>query len=786
MLRGNQVVGALIAWLAGLVLSASPAVAQLEASFLTQQGRLFEVDGVPVQGEVTLHFTLYADDKGETTLWEETQKTAADDGYISVRLGAEKALDASIFDGSIRYLGMKVNDDPEEMAPLQALVAVPYAFRAGSVTGAVNATSLTVGGTTVIDSKGKLAASALSTALADGDIASGLSCDPGKIAIATASGWECGDDEDADTLGELLSSCTNGQVAKKVSGAWACGAGAGLVATGTPGNGAFAMFYGGGGDTLGESPVFESTGSVTIQPKLSGSFGVGQFRFVANAESPNFVGGHLVNAAGAAYGAVIAGGGSMALKNEVTDAFAVVGGGRGNRAGDNDGNETDRVCATVAGGEGNTASGKWSAIGGGSSNEAAGEAATVGGGDSNQALGTKSTVAGGAGASARGDYSTVAGGQGNGAAGEYSTIGGGQLNVAGQESPARDYVTIGGGKGNSALGDYSTISGGQGNQIPATGATHATIGGGQANKANGQESFVGGGYNNTASAMRATVVGGNDNTATGSNAAILGGYHNDASGSGATVTAGSYNIASGNRSVAGGVLATAGLMGCHVWNMPAPDGSGDATNGVALDCGEPSQWVARAGGGFYFFTDNTLTGPGSGPGYTAKIYAGPGDGSWTQTSDRNKKTAFERVDPKDALARVARLPITTWQYKEARSGARHMGPMAQDLWAEFHLGDGETHITDVDAHGVALAAIQGLDAIAKEQAAAMRVQATHLKQLRAENASLRTRLDRIEARIGSPTTQAGLVGWPPSGAALVTSGLCAVGLAIGRRSKERS
>jgi len=38
-----------------------------------------------------------------------------------------------------------------------------------------------------------------------------------------------------------------------------------------------------------------------------------------------------------------------------------------------------------------------------------------------------------------------------------------------------------------------------------------------------------------------------------------------------------------------------------------------------------------------------------------------------------------------------------------------MGPMAQDLYAAFGLGESDTGITTIDADGVALAAIQGLN-----------------------------------------------------------------------------
>lgn len=39
----------------------------------------------------------------------------------------------------------------------------------------------------------------------------------------------------------------------------------------------------------------------------------------------------------------------------------------------------------------------------------------------------------------------------------------------------------------------------------------------------------------------------------------------------------------------------------------------------------------------------------------------------------------------------------------------HIGPMAQDFNAAFQLGESDRAITTVDADGVALAAIQGLN-----------------------------------------------------------------------------
>ena len=77
-------------------------------------------------------------------------------------------------------------------------------------------------------------------------------------------------------------------------------------------------------------------------------------------------------------------------------------------------------------------------------------------------------------------------------------------------------------------------------------------------------------------------------------------------------------------------------------------------------------------------------------------------------SDRALKADLASVDGQAMLARVASLPIQSWRYRTEESAIRHIGPMAQDFAAAFHVGDDDRHIHVVDGQGVALAAIQGL------------------------------------------------------------------------------
>ena len=67
------------------------------------------------------------------------------------------------------------------------------------------------------------------------------------------------------------------------------------------------------------------------------------------------------------------------------------------------------------------------------------------------------------------------------------------------------------------------------------------------------------------------------------------------------------------------------------------------------------------------------------------------------------------------LNALAAIPIQSWNYKTQDAAIRHLGPMAQDFQAAFHVGENNTTISTVDAQGVALAAIQGLYGLVKDK-----------------------------------------------------------------------
>jgi hypothetical protein len=126
-------------------------------------------------------------------------------------------------------------------------------------------------------------------------------------------------------------------------------------------------------------------------------------------------------------------------------------------------------------------------------------------------------------------------------------------------------------------------------------------------------------------------------------------------------------------------------------------------------------------------------------------------GTVTGSSDRNVKENFAGINPREVLDKVAALPISRWNYKN-ETDVPHLGPMAQDFYAAFAVGLDDKHISMVDADGVALAAIQGLNqkVESKSDEAERRIQA-----LEGKNAELKARLEKLERLLTREHDQSG-------------------------------
>ncbi len=495
-------------------------------------------------------------------------------------------------------------------------------------------------------------------------------------------------------------------------------------------------------------------------------------------DSPNLIGGYSGNEVlSSVIAATIAGGGENSYPNRVTDTHGSVGGGRNNTAGDGAGTISDAAYATVSGGAGNTAGALYASVGGGQQNSASSVYATVSGGYQNTITqGTDHTIGGGQGNSIasftghstiaggyqndiQDDSATIGGGEDNTVSGAAATIAGGSTNVA-----SGDYSTVTGGANNSTsalyaqvggwmnttAGDYSVINGGLANTISSLGDS-GTIGGGGSNQVSKQYATVSGGQNNSATEAGATVAGGASNEATGDYAAVVGGFTNTAPGLYATVLGGYNNTASGKyalafgedctasaeTSIALGSMAQAQHIGAFVWS---DEGSGvaGATSRAA------NTFTIRATGGVYIETAVDTSGNA-----TAGIELPAGASAWQALSfpsDRNKKEAFEEIDPAAILDAVINLPLKEWQYTNQTHVIRHIGPMAQDFHEAFGVGESDQLIHPLDTAGVSLAAIQQLHVEITEKEATIQSQAKQIEALEARLTALEAHVLKAQSR----------------------------------------
>ncbi len=292
--------------------------------------------------------------------------------------------------------------------------------------------------------------------------------------------------------------------------------------------------------------------------------------------------------------------------------------------------------------------------------------------------------------------------------------------------------------------------------------------------------MIGGGKSNIASGLYATVGGGYTNIVSGTVATVGGGFSNETSANYATIPGGYDNTAQGAYSFAAGRRAKANHAGSFVW--------GDSTD-ADVASQRDNQFFVRAKGGALFDdrSGNWVNIWNDGAGKLINTSTGAylsTSGAWTNTSDREAKANFAAVDAQEVLARLAAIPIQTWNYKSQDPSVRHIGPVAQDFYAAFGVGEDDKHISTVDADGVALAAIQELYQLLQEreaQVASLRSQVTSLRSQvasqQAEIDDLGTRLATLEQQSVTRNPQSAIsLDWPLLGGLIV-----AVGVVIQRR-----
>lgn len=482
----------------------------------------------------------------------------------------------------------------------------------------------------------------------------------------------------------------------------------------------------------GSNPALNFLGTTDAQPLVLRTRNVQSLRlepstvlFNGASITANVIGGSSANSVNAGVrGATIAGGGmpigdsdpsfTSEGPNRVTDAYGTVGGGFSNRAGDDAGSATDSFAATVSGGISNTASGQFSSIGGGTGNDASGFGSTAGGGGSNNATDVWSAITGGLFNTASGQYSSVAGGFENTANGRYSMVGGGYRNCAG--------------------GHYSWASGHRAKVRPGS------------ESGAGGDGCIGTALSGDDDGDNGTFVWADDQgpdfVSTGQRQFLIRAQGGMAINTN-TPAAGAALTVNGNVAVATTGSLSFGSQTRQMLNLWGPAGYGI---GVQSD-----RLYFRSFSGFSWFQGgvHSDTADNAGTGGTLRMrLSNTGQlqtttGTISTLSDARLKDQV--ADYTGALDQINALRPVSYHYRDAGKAAfqpegTHLGFIAQEVQQVFPqwVSEGEDGHLMLSMRGFEAVAVRAIQELSAENDA-----------VRAENAELRARLDRIEQLLGA-------------------------------------
>jgi hypothetical protein len=780
-------------------LGASPCWSEIP-HLISYQGMLIDNAGDPLNGDYQLTFSIYDQPSGGTALWTEVHDgVTIEDGLFNVILGSDIALASSVFDDTVRYLGIKVGTD-QELTPRLRLTSVGYAYRAEWADTAAYAQ---VSATSEADSDWTISGSDMYSAVT-GNIGIGTTSpnavlevvgtgiadhlrltntsNPGPAIYLNAANkdwviWGTNPGADAgdkslvfrdytaaqnrmmiDSLGNVGIGTVNPSQMLDVAGTvqmlgfkMPTNASDGYILTSdADGRGSWQPASGG-------TSRWTLTDSVLYTNDYWGIARGGAGNAVYNDSAHTMVNFGVSCTTGLEVSAIYYSTVSGGSKNAALNSWCTVGGGERNRASGGHAtisggyiNNATREHAAVLGGRGNTAGGWAATVGGGLDNTAGALYAGVFSGYSNlagnQETDTAAFVGGGYDNSATGDYSTVSGGQSNTASGDSSTIAGGTYNLAsGQGS------TIGGGNKNTSSSGVTTVGGGRENTANYTGAT---IAGGYSNVASGWYSMIGGGQANSAAEQYVTVGGGFSNAAQGRWSTIAGGYQNAAGNqigdSAAFVGGGSYNAAiamfgtvcggHGNYNEGDYSVICGGLKDTLT---SVADYSLTFGRGVYLGT---SYRVAFFDGSYYGNLGINRDDREGGINYPIHVGTNTNNGNgaylsnggtWTGTSSRLFKENFQSLDGEELLLKITNMPVLAWEYKN--SDERHIGPMAEDFVEAFDVGtireDGTRENKYLASGDVAGVALAGVKELIQQN-----------QELRQTIEELRQRITKLESK----------------------------------------
>ena len=119
-------------------------------------------------------------------------------------------------------------------------------------------------------------------------------------------------------------------------------------------------------------------------------------------------------------------------------------------------------------------------------------------------------------------------------------------------------------------------------------------------------------------------------------------------------------------------------------------------------------------------------------------------GTIIQSSSRENKKHIIDVNSEEIMSNIEALPIYRWTYKHDTNRIRHIGPMSEDFYRAFGLGDSDKEIAGVDTAGVAFAAIKSIHQANKRL---KEEQVRLIAELKNQNSQLNARILTLESKL---------------------------------------
>lgn len=239
------------------------------------------------------------------------------------------------------------------------------------------------------------------------------------------------------------------------------------------------------------------------------------------------------------------------------------------------------------------------------------------------------------------------------------------------------------------------------------------------------------GHNPSASGNHSIALG--RATIASSESSIAIGYHSSSTAPYA-LSLGDYTVASGENSVAIGYHARAIHNGSFVYSDYDP-------TIPFIESTAENQFMVKASGGTVFYSDADLL---------AGVELLPGAGAWSILSDSTKKENIQTVDGAFYLNQLNNVEVYSWNYIAQDSSIRHIGPMAQDFYGAFGLGNDNTTINSGDFDGVNLLLIKELHnktSVLESQADALVLMEAELNELKIQRAEMMKVLLKLEQKL---------------------------------------